>query len=256
MTNIFTSLFRRKETDVDESDAVQHEGEYVQEELMQVPVESSLDDMLTADSAVEVPPQVQAPENDGSADAEGDASAPVVTRIANESRDEIAEAARDIKRASKMAYEAAESVINFENRLTREVNKDIVERTVAVYRNLFDGYYRLTGYCEQRNHDASVMPDGDPDGQYLRQAQAAMYVACVKLEELLRSCGAERFEAEPGSPYYDFAQALDPPTSGADTHAVTIHSVRPGFRYLNEVILREWVQEDGSPEPGAQPSVD
>ncbi|RYQ26625.1 hypothetical protein PG2029B_1222 [Bifidobacterium pseudolongum subsp. globosum] len=223
---------------------------------MQVPVESSLDNMPTADSAVEVPPQVQAPENAGSADAEGDASAPAVTRIANESRDEIAEAARDIKRASRKAYEAAESVINFETRLTREVNKGIVERTVAVYRNLFDVYHQLVDYCERRNHGVSEIRDGDEDGRHLRNAQKAMEVACIKLAELLQSCGAERLEAEPGSPYNDHTQNLNPSTSSADVHIVTVQSVRPGFSYLGEVILREWVQEDESPEPDAQPSVD
>lgn len=166
-------------------------------------------------------------------EAEGvavDDAASGVGRITEESRNAIAEAARDIKRASRQVQSVAESVVNFEDNLIRESNAEAVRRMSIVYGNLYDGWLHL----RDMNDDGS--------DESVEQAKRAMRVALDQLRRLLEQVyEAEMIESEEGSQYASYSQDVDADW-GDVREGCPVESVRPGVRYLGKVELKEKVR--------------
>ena len=159
-----------------------------------------------------------------------DDAASGVGEITEESRNAIAEAARDIKRASRQVQSAAESVVNFKDNLIRESNTEAVRRIAVIYGNLYDGYLQL------RN------PDYGESRESFGQAKSFMWAALVQLGDLLGQVyEAELIRAENGSQYTSYIQEMD--ACWGDTQGgCLVDSVRPGVRYLGKVELKEKVK--------------
>lgn len=199
-----------------------------------VPQEQSMrHDLPAYDSAEEEMARLEPPMPSNMPDAAADAVDGTVSgagKITEESRDEIAEAARDIKRASRQVQSAAERVVNFEDNLIRESNAEAVRRMSIVYGNLYDGWLHL----RDMNDDGS--------DESVEQAESAMRVALDQLRRLLEQVyEAEMIESEEGSQYASYSQDVDADW-GDVRDGCPVESVRPGVRYLGKVELKEKVK--------------
>ena len=199
-----------------------------------VPQEQSMrHDLPAYDSAGEEMARLEPPMPSNMPDAAADAVDGTVSgagKITEESRDEIAEAARDIKRASRQAQSAAERVVNFENNLIRESNAEAVRCIASIYGDLYNGWSQLRGASDSDSCESA------------KQAESVMWVAFMQLQNLLKQVyKAELIESEEGAWYASYSQEMDADCGNAQD-GYPIVDVRPGVRYLGEVVLKERVR--------------
>lgn len=163
-----------------------------------------------------------------------DDAASGVGGITEESRDEIAEAAHDIKRASQQVQSAAERVMNFEDNLIRESNEEAVRCIAVIYGNLCDGLIQL-----QDSRDVS------PYDELVDRAESVMSNARDRLRGLLEEVyKAEMIESGAGVQYASYSQEMDE-NWGDIREGCLVNSVRPGVRYQGKVKLMEKVKSCG-----------
>ncbi|PAU67839.1 hypothetical protein B1400_1522 [Bifidobacterium italicum] len=187
---------------------------------------AEIDDMAQRESPL--PPL--APDNAGIGDSDSCAGA-----ITGETCNEITQAARDIKQASRRVQDAAERVVNFEDNLIRESQAEAVRYLVGIYEHLYDGYLQL-------QYNVINVPV-DVLFRQVEQVSSSMRAACKQMEHLLEQIyGAELIQSEDGSEYNDYIQVLNDYFVD-DLNECPIHMLRPGIRYLGEIILSEKVEK-------------